>query len=655
MTKILTYITIGGVDVSSYVYEWEQTDTFGDEIPEAVVTFSWAILAAASFDIGDTIVIKRGETTGQENNVFTGTIDYVSKTKPYVEVMAKNPLIDLVRKSVNTSFDINVDPEAGVGSAIVDTLITEYGGLSTNSGATVIGTGAVVTWEKFVCRQTDIYERVKTILDVHDYQMYYNYDDDYVYVEPIGYQTNVTQLEVGVNVTGIPTWEEDATQLVNKIRVDGAEAYAETTESGQIGVTTGYTTSTIDLLNSPFSTKVFCDAANPPTTLRARGIIGSTTTFDYSVDEELNTITWNTAQYTPGGSDFVEIQYTFPRPIPVVRKNDVSIAAYWESYINKKYSDIKTVEDAIYRGDVYLATYATPFLSVTVNVPEIDNDYRVGETVTVVDTYNNKNESLVINSIKKKWPHKYDEISLGDKTYKEAEYNRLTLDKIKRLEEEFTKNEDILIQIIDLTVDIDYEKRYLMVQKRSIDGAGVWLWGNASYAIFDTSTWSHDGGFVIGSATLGVLGTGRLGGAGFDAFATIKLIQGNNTYKELCYDTDFDDAASSNATFDTGNFRIDFTAGQVWYSDILFLGATYTKATATLGTLTGSVTIEVSADGKINWQTLTEGVQTVLTNTDGTGVYIRLTEDAAGAARVANTTDAYGQRTAPAIQLFMEE
>lgn len=776
MTKIKTYVTIDSVDVSSYVYEWEQTDTYGDEIPEAIVMFKWTVSSAVSLAIGSEIIIKRGPITGQEYNVFRGIIDSVSNKRPYVEVMAKNPLIDLVRKSVNTSFDSNIDPEAGIGSDIMDTLITEYGGLSTNSGATVVSTGSVIIWQKFVCRQTDIYERVKTILDVHDYQMYYNYDDDYVYLEPIGYQTNSTPLVVGGNVTGIPEWLEDATQLINKIRIDGAEAYSETTESGQIGVTTGYTVASITLLNSPFSTKVYSDAANPPTTLRIGGVVGSSTTFDYYVDEEENKVYWNTSQYTPGGADFVEVRYTYPKPIPVIRKNQVSIDAYWESYISKKFSDIKTVEDAIYRGDIYLATYSEPFLSVTLNVPEISNDYRVGQTVTVTDTYNGKDESLVINSIKKKWPHKYDEISVGDGDYKIAAYNRLTLDKIKRLEEEFTKNEDILIQIIDIDVIIPFKKRYLKIQKRTATGTDLCIFDHPVY---------------------GLVGTAKWGDTDMSAFSSQYIHQGNNTYKEFCYDTEFDgtpaleelapvvsfpsttaatnqingykiyannsctlksvtkistctatkcylcnvsgtiletgtfvgdiatfntyltsgnsyytfcgsDGASYNrrygwpatypyngtninwtsgsdaqvtdipgtlsdvpvnvynilsmetlddgyGSFDTTNEEITLATGHTWTSEAIFLGTTFNKATLTLGTLTGSVTIEISANGKGNWQTLTNGTRTTLTNADATGVYIRLTENAAATARVENTVDIYGQRTAPAVKLLMEE
>jgi len=632
MAKIQTYVEINGVDVTSYVYKWETTETFGGDIPEAQIVIGWGLLATLDPSNGMEVIIKRGPTTGQEYNVFKGQIDSLKKNKPYVTVYCKNMLIALVRKSVNTSFDANIGAEAGVASEIVNTLITEYGGLSTNSGATVVSTGTTVLMDKFVCRKTDIFERIETIKSIFDYQIYYNYDDDYVYFEPTGYTTNSNDLVVGTNVTGIPTWAEDNTQLINQIRVEGAEYLIETTETGQIGVTSGYTQTSINLTQSPVSTKVYCDAASPPTTLRIGGTLGATSTYQYYVDKENNQIIWNTAQYTPGASDYVSVDYTYPSPIPVVRKRDSSIAAYGESSTTKAFTDIQTVEDAIVRGELYLDTYAEPFLSTELKVPDIANDYRAGQKVRIVDVHNDKDEELVINTIVKKFPHQYDTLKCGNEEYSIAQYNAATLDRIKRLEEELSKNDDILISVTDSTRSFKPRRRYMEMQKQTLVATG-WTWGDVrSY-----NTISGIGGVWGGSGTQ------------FGSLSTVKMIQSNMTYQEYCYDTDFHDAVNSTATFDTVNQRIDFTSGQVWYSDVIDLGTVLSYVTVVLGSLTGSVTVEISSDGKSTWQTVTPGVRTAVNTSDGLGTYIRITESAAGTARIEpSDSDA-------AITMLMEE
>ncbi|QDP57898.1 MAG: hypothetical protein Unbinned1693contig1002_42 [Prokaryotic dsDNA virus sp.] len=797
MAKIQTYITIGGVDVTSSCFKWTFTDTYGQEIPEMTLTMSWQVYDTLTPENGDEVIVKRGPTTGQENNVFRGNVDIVNKNKPFVEIICKDKLIALVRKSVNTSFDKDIDPEAGVASELMDTLVTEYGELSTNSGATVVSTGTTVLIEKFVCRKTDIYERVMTLAEIFEYQIYYNYDDDYVYIEPQGYSTNTNNLIVGDNVKNVPKWSFDNSQLCNNIRVEGAEQEVETTESGQIGVAAGYSQTSILLTQSPISTKVFCDAADPPTTLRTGGALGATTTFDYYVDEINNLIVWNTSQYTPGANDFVETRYSYPRPIPVIRKNNASIALYGEASTTKHFSDIKTVEDAINRGDKYLSTYSTPFVKVELHVPEIDNDYRAGEMVRVVDSTNDEDRTLPINKVVRTWPHQFDKISVGNKEWTIAEYNRLTLDKIKRLEEEFSKNQDVLIQIVDLDRTIPYKRRDIKVRKRTAAGTDQFIADHPIYGLVGTAKWGdqdmgayswefvHQGGerykeylydydyavdegdwtvqddcdsiawntagnaatpslnyntYKTGKTSLNLLKTaggvsavwektlgGTFDGTGkafrlwirirdsavmnkfstlgnglqirvgsdnanyfhFDnPFGTQELIVGWNllgfdfatagtigapnvavldylevrvitenagdtlTGDELIMDTWL--TGDSEAKFNMRNTRIDFEANDIWYSNYIFKGTTFSWATLSVDNPTGTLTYEISADGGSNWQALTLDSRTALTDSDATGVKLRITETGSAPATLENTTGTFGENSSPAIQLFME-
>ena len=661
MAAVYTYVTINGIDVTTNVLGWKLIDTFGSEIPDLFIGLSASILTTIVPENGHEVIVKRGPVTGQEYNIFRGNVDTVAKNRPYIDVRCKDKLIQLIKTDVNISFDKDIDSEAGVASAIANTLITTYGGMSTNSGATVVSTGAVTLLERFLCRKTDIFERVKWIADTFDYQIYYNYDDDYVYFEPTGYTTNPNPLTVGGNVSNIPKWDFDNTQVVNQVRVDGAEQMVETTETGRIGTDPGYSQTTVLLTKSPFSTKVYVDPNTPntydATTLKIGGTIDGTADadFDYSVDPETNTITWNTSNYTPGATDYVEVRYTYPSPVPVLRKRQTSIDAYGLSSTTKSFSDIKTIEDATNRGTLFLDTYAEPFVRVKLNVSTILNDYRAGEKVTIVDDANNENQTLVINKLIRSWPHKFDILECGNKEYQLAEFNKNTLDRIKRLEEAQNKNDDILIQIIDLDHVFKPRRRYMQLQKQSIAGDTL-IWNHPNYGFWNSFKWGGDAqeSFVLGSPSYGILGTNKLGSQ-LSAAINVALVQGNMTYEEYAYDTDFHDAVNSTATFSTVTQDIAFTAGQVWYSDVIDVGTTLSFITVTLGTTTGTLLIEISSDNKATWETVTEGVRTAVASSDGTGTYIRITENAAGVATIDNTYDAYNQYTAPCVKCYMED
>ena len=640
MAKVKTYVTINSINVTSKVVTWQTKDTFGNEIPDMVINLSKAVNSLLTIENGQEVVVKRGLTTGQEQNIFKGRVDTIGKENALIIVKCKDELIQLVKADVNTSFDKNVDSEVGVGSAIANTLITDsrYGNMSTNSGATVQSSGAVILLEKFVCRKTDVFERVKTIAAIYDFQIYYNYDDDYVYFEPTGYQSNFNSLIVGTNVSNLPKWEFDNTQLINQIRVEGAESLVQTVEIQTIAAGTNYNQTDFLLKNSPQSVKVFYEnAADPAETvanLKIGGTVSATATFDYSIDEQNNKIVWNTSQFTPTIGFEVKVKYGYPSPIPVIRKRQTSIDSYGFSATTKHFPDIRTVEDAMNRGDLWLNTYSVPFVRTFLHVPSILNDYRPGQSVTVVDSINDENRQLNINKIVKSFPHKYDVISVGNQEYAISEYNRLTLDKIKRLEEELSKNDDILIQVLDLNRTFKPRRRYFKLNKDVITLADS---------------------FILGHPSGGVFGTNKLGVTYASSNVVKKLIQGNMTYEEYAYDTDFHDAVNSTATFSTVTHDISFTSGQVWYSSVIDLGTTIKNITVDLGTVVGTLLIEISSDNKSTWQTITEGTKTVVTSSDGLGTYIRITESAAGVATIDLTQNVNGENTKPVIKMVLEE
>ena len=811
MVRIKDNVTISGTDVTACRIKWKEVETQGDEIPQLDIQFESGVLAVTDVENGKAIVVKRGETLGTEEFVFIGVIDTVKKNGPFINVMARNSLVELVNRNINTSFDFNIDTEAGVASEIVKTMINDNTDLIADN-TSVVSTGTVVILEKFTAKNTDIFERVSAIKDPYGYQLYFNYDTSRVVFEPKGFPTNANVLEVGQNVTKIPTWDFDGTQIVNKVRVEGAEQIVETTEDGQIGVTTGYTTTSVLLEKQPVTTKVFVDASSPPTTLKTGGNIDSTSIFDYSVDVERRLIVWNTAQFTPGGSDFVSTQYGYPEPRPITRQRIDSITSFGLKETTKHFGDIETVEDAITRAEIYLDLYSQPFVRVKLQVPSIAITYKAGEKVQVVDATNGENRELVIIRHIKSFPHKFDVLECGDKEYHIAEYNRLTLDRLKRIEEELAKNQDLIIQILDFDRVVKPKRRYFKISDRTkifdsfilghrvngllgqgqvldafetgsaanwsagasvaiSDNAVTFIQGTGSMEVIfsgtgsrtvsttqvfgDLSTetgvasgapsqgtvglwWSSpnttgitaitlrigssasdyvemtgreyrtvDGYSNFGSLIFGLvtgfnyylfdLNTGVVVGTpdwtnvdfarvewtvfathtGFLDYFTIsqsnliglnglgdrsqsvatdpKVVQGSNIYKERVYDTDFLDASGTTATFNTGTQTISFTAGQLFLSSVFDRGGSaFTRVTVTLGDTTGTLLIEVSFDNKSTFQTVTDGVQAVIASNDGTGAFIRITENAAGAASITNTTDTFGQITTSAIEVLME-
>ena len=654
---MLTEVTINGVDVSDYLKKWEVTDELFAGLTEATLELSQDVVTVVTPYIGQTITIKRGFTTSTDEFVFDGYIDELELSGGVLfKIAGKDKLLDLVRQSVTTSYDKDIDPEAGVISEIFKDLVNTYGGGTLVADNTSIQSSAALpVLTKFVCRGEDVYERCQFLADLIGWQFYYKATTGLVYFEPKGYLGNYGTLTVGDEIMESINWVYDATELANNIVVRGAKQEVETTETGQIGVTSGYTQSTINLSLTPVSTKVYCDAANPPTTLRVGGLTDSTTTFDYSVDAQNKKIVWNTTQYTPGAADFVEVRYSYNVPAPVTGKNYVSIALYGEYKKEFRYDDLKTMDDATNKYNSLNDKYSTPFISAEEIPLATLIDLKSGQTITIVDVDNNINTTVLIQNLLKSYPYKGDKINIGDKTWKLSEWQVDVIDKLKEIENQLKGDEDLISQLIATDRTIKPRRRYIKLQKQSIAGDTL-IWNHPTYGIWNEYKWGStaQSSFVLGSPSYGILGTGQLGSQA-SAAVTMKLVQGKMTYQEYAYDTDFHDAVNSTATFSTVTQDIAFTAGQVWYSGAIDIGTTLSFVTITLGTTVGTLKIEISSDNKATWQTVTNGTRTAVTSSDGTGTYIRITENATAVASIDNTYDTYGQYTAPCVKVYMEE
>ena len=530
-TVLKTYIEINGVDVSSRLVSWKCVETFGQEVRDVGVTFSKAIYTSIpTLTNGMTLYVKRGATTGQESWVFKGTIDTIQKLGATVMVKGLDQMINLVNKSVTYSYDGVAFPSTEAkGSDIATDLIETYGGMT----ASVVDTGSTLTLSKFICNGTDVFSRLQIIAQIYDYQIYYDPDDDKVHFEPKGYSSNTTTLQTGVNVTSIPKWSFDSTQLINKLIVKGATQEVEDIEQFD-GDNTALQTFTLS--KKPIVVQVFEVVAGNDV-LKVPGVEDSTSgAYDYEVDKENSKIKC-TANWTPAtDTNNVKVQYTNSIPVPIQVEDTPSQTSYGVHQAEKFFSDIQTIADAESRGNAWIDKYKNPFISVKLKVVN-DVDYEAGQMITVQDDTNNELREVVINKLTKEYPHNYDVIDAGDQDWRLSEWGTMTLERIRRLEEENQNNTDLIIAIKSFTDTKTLRSRYLELDSLAYTGVS-------------------DEIFMLGHPTYGVLGTQKLGGALTTTVA--RIIQNAKKYQEKFYDTDFYDSSNSNATWDTNLNKIIF-------------------------------------------------------------------------------------------------
>lgn len=633
--SLLTKVEIGGVDVSSYLINYEIEKTFGDEITEVEMEFVSSVNTAVTIDVGTTIEIWSGHTTSTDLKTFDGRIEKYEPEGGTIKIVGKDKIWDLVKKEVTYSYDSNNDASAGVISEIFKDLVTTHGGLNADA-TTIQDSGTAKTISKFICNHTDVFERCKALATALDWQFYYRADTDKVYFEPKGYTTNTTDLTIGSNVITVPEWKIDSSDMVNDLTITGAYQEVETTESGQIGTTSGYATTGITLTKTPTSVKLYLDAANPPTTLKTGGIEDSSSSYDYTVDK-VNKKILPFSAFT--NAHFAQVNYSYKIPATIRVYKQSSIDSYTTFKKTISLLDLRGTGDAETRGRDFLSKYSTPFKYTKLKIEATsDNDYQVGDLVTVTDLVNTPNvieETFVINRLTIRYPGDYVSLYIGDREWRLAEWQSNVEERLKRIEEEQFQNQDVIVQYIELENDGNFKPRprYFKLLKDVVD---------------------LNNSFILGHPTAGVLGTNPLG-VTYDSQNVLQtLIQGNMTYEEYVYDTDFHDSGNSTATFTTGTNTISFTSGQVWRSEQIDLGSTLSYIKVTLGTTTGTLTIEISSDNGSTWQTVTDDTRTAVTTSDGTGTLVRITESNSSTASITNTTDSYSINTAPAIKVVME-
>ena len=630
----LTKVVIDSIDVSSYLQSWSSNTNRDNSTIKALTivlakSVSTVLTAEATLN-GKSVTVQRGVSSTTEKYILRGEVINVSPSGGSVIISCADKMYSTTKRTLTKSFDKDIDSEAGKYSEIFKTLINDYTDLTAdNTSVQDSGTTNVIT--KFICRSVSVFDRLKALADTIGWQFYYNSDDDLVYFEPEGHSSQSTIVVSGTNMSEVPKWDYDASELYNSVELRGAQQEVETTETGQIGVTSEYTTTSVTLTNTPVSVKVYCDSSNPPTTLKKGGISSSTATYDYQVDKEQKKIIWSSS-FTPGGSDYVIVNYSYNIPVPVVLNDATSQETYGDKKkILHKY-DIVNINDAENYATRWLAEHKDPIIKTTLKIQDI-SDLDVGQSVRIQDPFNDIDDDFIVVRIKMEYPYRQDEIEVVSKIIDTDMFEWEISRRVKRLEEQNASDTDLLLHVFSVDREALYDRRYIELQVKDRSDDGV-----------DT--------FILSHPTFGVLGTQKLGDAGTVAI-TKKIVQGNNTYEEYLYDDDFLDSVNTTADWDTTNKWIDFGADEIVQTSQIALGYAFTYYTVSLGSVTGDILTEISGDNGNTWQTVTLNIRTAFTSSDGTGVLLRITENASSTAKIENTYT-LGAYNKPAMKVKLE-
>ncbi|MHA1737930.1 MAG: hypothetical protein ACTSWD_05035 [Candidatus Heimdallarchaeota archaeon] len=542
LTKvIINSVTVkdtSGAPDPKKVLSWEYVKD-GDAISEAEIVVTKDINDLLDLSNGQVVELWGGTSTSTDKRYFYGKIDTIKPTGSTFTIACSNEMIDLVRKNVNHIYDSSVDASAGEVSEIVEDLIETYGGLTASVQSSGTSDGERV--DEFKCTNTDIYERIYALKIALGWDLFYDDANRIVHFEPKGYISSGKTLTVKEEILGLPNWDIDTSNMINDLRIDGATTDTTLTETGQIGTTSGYTTASILLTKTPNSAELLIDAANPPTTQKEGGSKDASSSGDYYIDRENKKImpTTGTSFVT---DDHAIVNYIWSSPAPIHMVNDASILAYGSFQKTIELSDVTSVADAESRGANILEKRSIPLITGKIRVKLSDVPNR-GEMVYVVDTItptvsgNALSGNYSVNSIKYMWPSAFEEIEVGDSQRKLADWQQGTEERLKRIEEQFVRNQDLLTELKDFNNNesTNFKKqvpRYRKVLKQIYDGtSGISMWG------FGDS----DGYYDWGSGKWGTMADA------FDPEEDHFIQQHEDAYIEDFIDTDFKDSSTNAA------------------------------------------------------------------------------------------------------------
>lgn len=623
-----TFVSIDGIEVTSFLIEWEMDNTDSTMINQITLTFH-SLVNTLNPDlpdniIGKTIVVKRGITTGSEDTIFQGFIQQIDKEYNKFYIYARDKLYNAVQRNVTKTFASNIDTEAGVISEIFKTLINDFTDLTADN-TSVVNSGTDIILERFFCNNADVYERAEQLAIFLSWQLYYNPLTDLVHFEPQGNRTTVGTITVGTEIVERPKWIRDGSKKVKTLKVFGGPQEVETTEF----FTGDNSEVSFTLANIPVSTKVFLDGV-----LQLGSVEGTVVDAEYSVDPGTKTIKFTIAP--PSASNNVEVRYSYLSPIALTGENLIDYGLD----LTLRKEELTTILDVENFVNTYLAKHSVDFIKSELKVVDV-LDMDPGQTITVVDTEQNINQVFLIKRIVKRFPYMGDKITVDSEDVRQEEWEITTEDRIRRIEERLSQQESIVFILRNLAKDtVAMDRRYFIAQSRDITGGGPVYNNPQTFAIYNTEptavylTELVSGGFTLGVSELG--GEDGLGLGDPIEFNTIRVQQGDDLYVEDFHDTDFQDIVGT-ANWNTSTKELEFDAGEIGVSSSIDLN-NGNIITATLISIESSGTFlyELAADGS-TFETVTNGVQHVFVQ-QGNNLKWRVTESGATTGEISDIT-----------------
>lgn len=617
MVQQLTWaFIVDGIDIVNYVLSGSKIEHQRENLSGNTASLKVAetVSDVLTLTAGQSVVIYRILPDGSTKYEFRGRIKNLENINNTWELNCKDNLNELKYLTFTKSYDKNIDSEAGEYSAIAKDII-ENGGFTADVEDS--GTGTTdITVDKFISEKKSRLNRLELISKILDWILYQDYDTNKIRFEPKGFETFANSLVIGENVFNIPKWIEDIEGMRNEITIDGVFSL-DTREESETG---DGTTKTFYFTYTPESTDLTVAG-----TLQKRGIIDSGDDFDYSVDKENSSYTFVSA---PSLGAAIEMKYQTRIPTPVISDSPTSKARYGITQDEHfTFDDVTTIADAETRASQLITLLEFGAVNTTLLTDEYN--IRVGNVVNVQDpTKPEKNGEYIVYSRVLNYPDPIDSIQIGTQKANINELFQTIDERLRALEVSETGLVGILLHLIKLARTLLFERRYSYIESRDVSG-----------------------GFVLDHPEYGILGTSELGDGGA-TFSTVQLIQGKNTYKEFFIDEIF--KGSGTATWNTTNKELSFTSGQTMTTALLTKGYAYTYFTVFLGTVTGTILVEISADGGSNWQTVTPQLRTTFTTSTIGGVMLRLTENNSSTAKIETIEGTFGELDTPGLKCFLE-
>jgi len=492
-------VKLGGIDCTDFLINAEKIESYGDSISTYGFKFTKNIGSLVTLDNTLTVEVWEDSNDPPTTKTFTGFLDLLEPKGGFLDLTAKDELAKLINRQVMHYYDKNVlgdpaYPDGKISDIFID-LVETYGGLSTNSGATVQDSGTETILEKFPCRNADIFERCRKLAESLNWVFYYKADTGFAYFEPKNYTTNTNVLTVGSNVVQIPDWEYDRSEMINDLRLEGAQQLVQSSEvfSGDASETE------FELTAIPEDVAVYYSAAkNYATTAKLQSeilvgdILDGTSSHDYEIDKKNKKIVTTSFTATSSTNNIL-VDYSYYAPIPVHLSDDESQTDYNMAYQKTvTLTDAITLSDAWKRGNNILGKYKVPFKSTRLKVlwtPTLN--VHVGQSIRVVDTINvpNVDQFFTIYKVIDGWPQALVEIEVGDKQYTIEEYQANIIERVKRLEETVIGSTDAVTEIVQKTMELPLVPEKTIVLIQDINDSAIY--GHATNGVYGTSIYGN--------------------------------------------------------------------------------------------------------------------------------------------------------------------